>query len=863
MTKSIYSRLHTLLLILAVGAIATSSALGNATITINAGSGFNDNTPATPVGGNNGTTIGQQRLIAFNAAASIWGATLNSSQTIVINAAFIPQTCSTNSGVLGSAGTNGLDRDFPNAPFTNTWYSRALANALSNQDRNGSQAEIAANFNSSLGTAGCLTNSPWYYGLDGNHGNGIDLVSVLLHEFAHGLGFQTFTDEDTGALFQGIPMIFDRFLKDNSSGKLWINMTNAERQASAINTGNLVWVGPQTTADVPGVLGTPRLRINSPGGIAGNYNVGTADFGSKVSSPGITASVVRATDSADVDGPTTTDGCTAFTNAGAVSGKIAFIDRGTCNFVVKTKNAQNAGAIGVIIGNVSTSNNPTVAPGMSGFDPTITIPTVSLALGDADAIRGALGGAVNGSILLDSTTIVGADALNHAKMYAPNPTEGGSSISHWDISLFPNQLMEPNDSGDLTHAVTTPQDLTFSMFRDLGWTGTVQSSPSIQLASSTQSASEAVGSMTVTVTRTGDASGTSSVDYATSDSAGNNVCSTLTGAASSRCDYLRTLGTLIFGPGVTSKSILIPLEDDSFAEGAETFTLTLSNAIGATLGTSTTTITINDNDGSTGVNPIDGTDFFVRQQYIDFLNREPDTSGFNFWRNEINSCGGVPQCVDLKRINVSAAFFVSIEFQETGYLVYRIYKAAFGNLTNPPGAPVPIVLADFLRDTQRIGQGVQVNVGNWQQVLEANKQAYTLAFVQRADFIAQYPLNMSATNFVTQLNSRVGGGILSQAEQTNLINQLSPNPSDATLRSQVLRAVAEDSDLKSAELNKAFVLMQYFGYLRRNPNDFPDTDFSGYNFWLQKLNSFNGDYIQAEMVNAFITSDEYRKRFGP
>src|SRR6185295_19212633 len=104
------------------------------------------------------------------------------------------------------------------------------------------------------------------------------------------------------------------------------------------------------------------------------------------------------------------------------------------------------------------------------------------------------------------------------------------------------------------------------------------------------------------------------------------------------------------------------------------------------------TLTITENDGSNGTNPIDTPGFFVRQHYIDFLNREPDTSGFNFWVGEINSCGANAQCIEIKRINVSAAFFVSIEFQETGYLVYRVYKSAFSNLSNPPGAPVPIVL---------------------------------------------------------------------------------------------------------------------------------------------------------------------------
>ncbi|HEY6807070.1 MAG TPA: PA domain-containing protein [Pyrinomonadaceae bacterium] len=866
MNKSTYLRLHTWLLILVVAAFASSTAYGNATITIQNGDspgvGFNDATAAAPVGGNNGTTVGQQRLNAFTFAAGVWGATLNSNQTIVIRANWAAQSCTPTSGVLGSAGAANIFRDFNNAPFTSTWYSVALANAISNSDLNSSTQEINATFNLSLGTSSCLTTSPWYYGLDNNHGSGIDLVSVLLHEFGHGLGFQTFTSSSTGAPNGGFFSIYDRFLRDDSTNKLWIDMTNSERVASAVNTGNLVWAGPQVVSDVPNVLGTPRLRINSPPGIAGNYTVGTADFGSRISSPGVTADVVRATDAADGNGPTTTDGCSAFTNAAAISGKIAFIDRGTCNFVVKTKNAQNAGAIGVIIGNVSSSSSPTIPPNMSGSDATITIPTVGLAVGDADTIRGQLGGTVNGSIALDPTTIIGADSANRAKMYAPNPLESGSSVSHFDTSLFPNQLMEPNNSADLTHAVTTPQDLTFSLLRDIGWTGVVPPTTTVQLASASVSASEGVGSMSVTVSRTGSTSGASSVDYATSDTSGNNACSTLTGAASAHCDYVQTLGTLTFAAGETSKTILIPIIDDVFAEGNETFTLTLTNAVGATLGTSTSTLTIIENDGSTGTNPIDNANFFVRQHYIDFLNREPDSAGLNFWVNQITSCGSNQTCIDEKRINVSAAFFLSIEFQETGYLVYRTYKTAFGNLTTPPGAPIPIVLTDFLRDTQRIGQGVQVNVGDWQTQLENNKQAYMLAFVQRADFLSQYPNTMTATDFVTQLNIRAGN-VLSPAEQTTQINNLGATPSDVTKRSQVLRAVAEDADLKTAEFNKAFVLMQYFGYLRRDPNSFPDVNYDGYNFWLTKLNNFNGNYNAAEMVKSFLVAGEYRQRFGP
>jgi hypothetical protein len=146
--------------------------------------------------------------------------------------------------------------------------------------------------------------------------------------------------------------------------------------------------------------------------------------------------------------------------------------------------------------------------------------------------------------------------------------------------------------------------------------------------------------------------------------------------------------------------------------------------------------------------------------------------------------------------------------------------------------------------------------------LEANKQAFTLAYVQRPEFLAAYPNSMTAAQIVDKMNTNAGS-VLSASERTNLINLLGVTPSDLSRRAAVLRAVAEDPDLKTAEFNKAFVLMQYFGYLRRSPNDFPDSDFSGFNFWLTKLNQFNGNFQDAEMVKAFITSIEYRQRFAP
>ena len=255
-------------------------------------------------------------------------------------------------------------------------------------------------------------------------------------------------------------------------------------------------------------------------------------------------------------------------------------------------------------------------------------------------------------------------------------------------------------------------------------------------------------------------------------------------------------------------------------------------------------------------NPIDCAEFFARQHYRDFLNREPDASGLAFWSNEITSCGGDQQCTEVKRVNVSAAFFLSIEFQQTGYLAYRIYKAAYGNL---PNAPVPIRLGEFLPDTRQIGQGVVVLQPGWETMLENNKQAFISEFMQRERFASAFPSTMTAEEFVDQLNANAGNP-LSETERDHLASDLSTG---AKTRPQVLRAVAEDPDLISAEFNRAFVLMQYFGYVRRNPDDAPDGNFEGYNFWLTKLNQFDGNFLNAEMVKAFMTSTEYRQRFGP
>ncbi len=390
----------------------------------------------------------------------------------------------------------------------------------------------------------------------------------------------------------------------------------------------------------------------------------------------------------------------------------------------------------------------------------------------------------------------------------------------------------------------------------------------VQLNATSYNAGENVGSLSVVVDRSGDASGVATVNYATGDSAGAGNCSLAnSGVANSRCDYETTAGTLTFAAGETSKTILIPLIDDVYAEGSESFTMTLSNPSGAILGsTGAASINISDDDPVTGTNPINLASFFVRLHYVDFFTREPDAGGQAFWTDQITSCGTDQGCIEIRRINVSAAFYLSIEFQGTGYLVERIYKTAYGNGTGTSTLggthqlTVPVVrFNEFLPDTQEIGRGVVVGQPGADQLLENNKQAFVNSFVQRARFTTAFPVGMSAATFVDTLNANAGN-VLSASERDQLVADLT---SGARSRAQVLRAVAEDADLVNSETNRAFVLMQYFGYLRRNPNDAPDADHTGYDFWLGKLNEFNGNFVNAEMVKAFIVSGEYKQRFGP
>lgn len=532
----------------------------------------------------------------------------------------------------------------------------------------------------------------------------------------------------------------------------------------------------------------------------------------------------------------------------------------------------------------------------------------------------------------------------------------------------------------------------------------------VQFGATNMFVDESGGKLDVNVIRQGNTSGTATVSFNTFDQS-------QAGHASQKSDYEISLGKITFNPGETLKTFRILIVNDNFVEGDEVIDLALSNPVGAGLGLGTpnvATVTILDNDVSASTtNPVDTASFFVRQHYLDFLNREPDAAGLNFWTNEITSCGADAACIAVKRNNVSAAFFLSQEFQNTGMIAFLANEAAFGQ--NASGSPAPVLYGQFERDIQQLQQNLVFGQPGFDVQLDTNKTAYFNEFVTRPDFVNTYPSTMTNAQYVDALlanagmapsdfrvvltNSQevppttptlTGGGgkrpnsfgnarfqinagetamtmnstitnidvTGSQTADTNdnLVAahihagaSVAPgvngpvvwgffgtpfndnNPNDATstptvggvggtftgkwdapegngttfaaqlpniragrayinfhttqftggeirgnfpatqvfrdslvnglnaateTRATVLRKIAESSYFANLEFNRAFVTMQYFGYLRRDP------DTAGFNFWFNKLNGFGGDYIVAEMTKAFITSAEYRQRFG-
>lgn len=394
----------------------------------------------------------------------------------------------------------------------------------------------------------------------------------------------------------------------------------------------------------------------------------------------------------------------------------------------------------------------------------------------------------------------------------------------------------------------------------------IQQAPTIQFNGNTFSAMEGPppnGStarvVQIFVTRQGDLSGTATVDFATSD-----------GTASQRTRYITALGTLTFTAGQTVKSFNVILIDDGYVQDTQTVNLTLSNAVGANLAAPTqATLRIDDDEeADASTNPLDDPAYFVRQHYFDFLNRTPDTSGFNFWIGQITgppACG-TPQCLTQRRITVSNAFFFELEFQQTGAYVFRLYRAAFGN--NQP-FPNPRTDPNFPNEEKKL-PSYQVFSRDRAKVIGGSNLAQKQldlanVFVARPEFLNKYAASLNtAALFVDAVLANIQSdlGVNLSSQRDALITLYNSGG-----RGAVLYRLADDNaqnpinnrPLIDAEYNRAFVATQYFGYLRRNP------DIAGIVFWLGQVNSAPLRDLgkQNAMVCSFITSAEYQLRFSP
>ena len=374
----------------------------------------------------------------------------------------------------------------------------------------------------------------------------------------------------------------------------------------------------------------------------------------------------------------------------------------------------------------------------------------------------------------------------------------------------------------------------------LSLSSTPAASSGIGFSSGSYTVGEGSGRVEVTVVRGGDTSGEASVRYATVPDPAVVRCDVVAGQASERCDYVTSIGRLRFSAGQTSATIVIPIVDDAYAEGAETLQLGLGEVTGTSLGSvSTAVVTIQDNDTVAGTNPIETLPFFVRQQYLDFLAREPEAGGFEAWLGKLGQCpaGELDNrnyAQDCTRIDVSSAFFRSPEFQLKGYYVYRFYRVSLG--ARP-------AYTEFIRDTARV-------TGATAEELAANRAAFPAEWVARPGFKARYD-SLSNAGFVDTLLATAGMTSSLAGRRTAWVAALD---SGTTARSEVLRQVVESAEVDARYYTEAFVAMQYFGYLRRDPDE------GGYAGWLAHLNA-TGNY--REMVWGFLLSPEYELRFGP
>ena len=483
------------------------------------GSGFNDPTPASPVPGNPATTVGAQRLAAFNEAARIWAAALDSRVTVVIDAQFGPLACDGGRITLGQAQPAGLEANRTGLP-PNIYFPEPLADRIAEVDLYPGEPDILATFNGNL--LACSGGyQDWYCGFDGKPpGNDIDLISVILHELGHGLGFLSGVNPTSGALAGGVMDSFSAHIYDNGVGKAWSAMTDAERAASVRNFRHLVWTGENVTKAAAVVLakGAPRITVTPmPTGFRGA--LAEANFGPLLSAGSAMGML-------EVGAPL--DGCGVPPN---YTGALVLFQGGVCPSVQKTSLAEAGGADGVLIADtqgISPPSSVDVPPTQEAMFP-VHVPVVGLTVADAGLLAA---GSFTVKLDADATRSVGVDDQGRMYLYASDPILPGSTVSHWDPLARPNLMQEPNASYDVSHDIR----MEVALMHDIGWTpfcGNGRLDPDEECDSGASNSDTAPGACRTTCRRAACGDGVTDPGEACDDGAGNS--NTMPGACRSAC----------------------------------------------------------------------------------------------------------------------------------------------------------------------------------------------------------------------------------------------------------------------------------------------------------------------------------------
>ncbi len=450
---------------LGCGVWAIGVSAGAATIEIvnvdAAGTGLNDPTPVAPIGGNPGTTLGEQRQNVIAFAAQVFSERLESDVTIRIEASFPDLACGGSGVLLGQGGAFDAFRNFSGA-LPNVWYGAALADAIAGTDNSPGDPDIQVQFNAALDNAVCLGSRGWYYGFDELNGDEPNLTRAVVHEMGHGFGFQTFSSVATGDFFGGSPDIYSVFTFDVDEEQTWANLSAGQRVISAKNYLNVGWVGDNAVAAMAGFAtsGTPLALASSPASAPPSRSIWVANtsFAPTAAEAPAEGLLIAAFDGSS----NTSDGCEALVTA--VSGRIVLLDEGSCDPGVQVENAEDAGAIGLLIAGATYGATLDELDGSAVGTP--AIPVGKIRREDSDWLRlEMLGNDVKIKLLEDQDVPLGAHPDGFPLLYTPDDVAPGSSVSHWSVRFEPSLLMEPFADG----GSPDEPDLTIPLLQDLGW----------------------------------------------------------------------------------------------------------------------------------------------------------------------------------------------------------------------------------------------------------------------------------------------------------------------------------------------------------------------------------------------------------